>query len=108
MLKTGRYIYVIFMCHLAIEKLLKAVVAQSQETHPPYTHDLNDLIERVQLEIPSQHRAIVATLSEASVPARYPEDLAALVKYYPKPIAQKYFEQSKAFLKWLKSDPRLK
>jgi len=26
MLNTGRYIYVIFMCHLAIEKILKAVI----------------------------------------------------------------------------------
>lgn len=25
MLKTGRYVYVIFMCHLAIEKILKAI-----------------------------------------------------------------------------------
>ena len=91
MLKTGRYIYVIFMCHLAIEKLLKAVVAQIQEKHPPYTHDLYDLIERVRLDIPSQHQVIIAKLSEASVPTRYPEDVAALVKYYPKPIAEKYF-----------------
>jgi HEPN domain-containing protein len=27
MLKTGRYLYVVFMCHLALEKTLKAHVA---------------------------------------------------------------------------------
>jgi HEPN domain-containing protein len=25
MLQTGRYIYVVFMCHLALEKILKAI-----------------------------------------------------------------------------------
>ena len=40
MFKTGRYLYVIFLCHMSIEKMLKAIVAQSQERHPPYTHDL--------------------------------------------------------------------
>lgn len=27
-LSTGRYLYVIFLCHLAIEKVLKAAVAE--------------------------------------------------------------------------------
>jgi HEPN domain-containing protein len=26
MLNSGRYIYVIFMCHLSLEKILKAIV----------------------------------------------------------------------------------
>jgi HEPN domain-containing protein len=28
MYKAGRYLYVVFMCHLAIEKMLKAILAQ--------------------------------------------------------------------------------
>lgn len=107
MLKTGRYIYVIFLCHLAIEKLLKALVAQTQERHPPYTHDLYDLIERIRLEIPVEHQSIISKLNELSVPTRYPEDLQQLIKHYRKPVTRKYFEQSKAFLRWLRRDPRL-
>ena len=40
MLKTGRYVYVIFMCHLAIEKNLKAIVSTEIGKIPPKTHDL--------------------------------------------------------------------
>ncbi len=29
MFKAGRYVYVVFMCHLAIEKMLKAVVSEA-------------------------------------------------------------------------------
>ena len=34
MLKTGRYVYVVFMCHIAIEKLLKAIVAEITDKTP--------------------------------------------------------------------------
>ncbi|MBI4377822.1 MAG: HEPN domain-containing protein [Nitrospinae bacterium] len=30
MLETGRYVYVVFMCHLAIEKMLKAIVSEAK------------------------------------------------------------------------------
>lgn len=40
MQETGRYIYVVFMCHLAVEKLLKAIVAEFQAELPPKTHNL--------------------------------------------------------------------
>ena len=44
MLKTGRFVYVIFMCHLAIEKALKAIVCEQTNKVPPKTHDLIYLI----------------------------------------------------------------
>ena len=41
MLDTKRYLYVGFMCHQAIEKILKAVyVAKFPSETPPYTHNL--------------------------------------------------------------------
>lgn len=43
MLTTGRYIYVVFMCHLAIEKALKALVCVATNASPPRIHDLKRL-----------------------------------------------------------------
>jgi HEPN domain-containing protein len=40
MLATERYLDVIFLCHLALEKLLKAHVAEFTQTLPIKTHDL--------------------------------------------------------------------
>ncbi len=39
MYKAGRYLYVVFMCHLAIEKMLKAILAQKlrKTCHPRST-----------------------------------------------------------------------
>jgi HEPN domain-containing protein len=108
MFKTGRYIYVIFLCHLSIEKMLKALVAQSQDRHPPYTHDLYELITLAHLEIPTEHQTVVAQLNEISIATRYPEDFGQMVKHYPKNVAERFLKQSQAFVKWLGHDPRLK
>ena len=35
MLVTGRYLYVIFMSHLALEKMLKAHVTEATQAIPP-------------------------------------------------------------------------
>jgi len=40
MLETGRYLYVIFLCHLSLEKILKAHVAEVTQTLPIKTHDV--------------------------------------------------------------------
>lgn len=101
MLRTRRFVYVIFMCHLSIEKALKAVVCARLHKIPPRTHDLFHLVKICALEIPEKHQPIVMHINEASVPTRYPEDIAKLVKVYNSKIAQKYLFETKGFLKWL-------
>ncbi len=108
MFKTGRYLYVIFLCHLAIEKRLKAIVAQSQERHPPYTHDLCELIRLARLEMPPEHQSVIAQLNELSTATRYLEDFDQLVKHYPRVVAQEFLKQSRVLLKWLEQEARLK
>lgn len=40
LLKAKREVYVIFMCHLAIEKTLKGLFSAKFNKLPPYTHNL--------------------------------------------------------------------
>ena len=40
MFKSHRYLYVMFTCQQAIEKILKALVTKSTKQFPPKTHDL--------------------------------------------------------------------
>ena len=49
MLHAGRYIYVIFMSHMALEKALKALVTEETQKLPPRTHNLIDLAQRTQV-----------------------------------------------------------
>jgi HEPN domain-containing protein len=46
MLKAKQRLYVGFLCHLAIEKTLKAYWVHTRSTTPPFTHGLSFLAER--------------------------------------------------------------
>ncbi|MFQ5640797.1 MAG: HEPN domain-containing protein [bacterium] len=75
MLDTGRYIYVVFMCHLALEKMLKAHVELHEDKAPPKIHHLKMLADRSGLKIPDKFKDIILELNETSIPTRYPEEL---------------------------------
>jgi len=104
--KSKRFVYVIFMCHLAMEKALKAIVAFKTKKTPPKTHDLFHLVKLVSLEVPENYAPILMHLNEASVPTRYPEDIEKLSRSYNKNAAIRYLKETKELLKWLKNKAR--
>lgn len=105
MLQTGRHLYVIYMCHLAVEKILKALVAEMQDELPPKTHNLYHLVKLADVEIDGRFVSLVADLNAASLPIRYPEDLEQVSKQYTKRIAEQYLLQTQECLQWLKQHP---
>lgn len=107
MLKSRRYVYVIFMCHLSAEKLLKAAVCKVTQKIPPKTHDLRLLLKLAGLNLPEKHQPLIAHLNEASIPTRYPEDMSKLIKDYNQSITKIYLKETKEFLKWLKQNQEL-
>ena len=68
MLVTERYLYVIFLCHLALEKLLKAHVAEFTQTVPIKTHDLIYLVKKCELELPENYLDLSAKLTQRVFP----------------------------------------
>lgn len=71
MLTTGRFLYVVFMCHLALEKMLKAHVTEITQSIPVKTHDLIYLLKKCQLELPQEHLEFIGKINSASIPTRY-------------------------------------
>ena len=71
MLATERYLYVIFLCHLALEKILKAHVAEVIQDVPIKTHDLIYLVKKCELETLKN----IWTLSARSIPPVFPRDI---------------------------------
>ena len=108
MFKTGRYVYVVFMCHLALEKALKAIVSQETKKAPPKTHDLIFLVNLTKIKIEPNLLDFVGMLNNVSVVTRYPEDLSRLVLSYPKQVTQEYLRKTRKVILWIKKDSRLK
>lgn len=106
-LKSQRYLYVVFMCHLAMEKTLKATYAEALPDTPPRTHDLLFLVRALSLTVPKTHLDFIGIINNASIPTRYPEDLSRLVSQYPCRVATSYLARTTRVIKWLRKDPRL-
>ena len=109
LLKDRKYIYVVFMCHLAIEKALKAVLSEMFKKLPPYTHNLSRLIELGNIKLSHKHQDFINKINLQSVLTRYPEDFKKLSKEFDKKIAELYLKQTKGVIRWLKQNiPQLK
>ncbi len=108
MLKTGRYIYVVFMCHLALEKMIKAVAVETTKTPAPKTHNLLYLTKLAEISFPDSHLEFVSKINNASIITRYPEDFTKLVEAYPVDVVSSYFKQTKDVIAWLKQNVKLK
>ena len=108
MLKTGRFVYVIFMCHLAIEKALKGIVCEETNKVPPKTHDLIYLINLGKIVLSGDLLDFIGVINNAGIVTRYPEDLSKLISSYPKEITQKYLDKTLEVIKCIKQDSRLK
>jgi HEPN domain-containing protein len=108
MLVSQRYIYVVFMCQLALEKMFKAHVTEVTRAAPPKTHNLIRLIQKSRLELTQNHLDFVSKINAASIPTRYPEDIQRAIKDYPEVVARDYLRQTEEILKWLKQRLNLK
>jgi HEPN domain-containing protein len=107
MLRAGRYIYVIFMSHMALEKVLKAVVTEETRKLPPRTHNLIDLAQRAQLALSQEHQDFIGKINNASVVVRYPDDLSEMIVQYSEVIARDYLQKAEELIRWIRQDPRL-
>lgn len=107
MLKTGRYIYVVFMCHLSMEKMLKAVAAEVTESSPPRTHNLIYLTKLAGISFSEDHLEFIAKITNASVVTRYPEDFASLTDSFPEDVVSLYLNKTKEIIEWLKQHEKL-
>ena len=103
MLKTKRYIYAVFMCHLSIEKALKGLYTKYLDREPPKTHNLIYLIEKIKLKPNEALYDFIFSLNRVSIPTRYPDDLDRMKKEYKKKITENVLKETKECLKWLKT-----
>lgn len=82
MLETGRHLYVGFMCHQVIEKMLKACFVNATGQIPPYTHNLELLARKSSLDklMNGEQQDFLRRLEPLNVESRYPADRELLAK----------------------------
>jgi len=104
LLRAKRKFYVIFLCHLAIEKMLKGIISEKQEKLPPYTHNLVYLLGLIDLTPPKKLNEFIELINDKSVPMRYPENIADLEKQFSLKLTGVYLRKTKEVVLWLKQN----
>lgn len=102
MFDAKRYPYALFMCHLSIEKLLKAIIVKQIKEHAPYTHNLIELGKNTQINFKEEQKILLADLKEFNLEARYPEWKKDFYKKANRKYTEKYLIETKALFIWLK------
>jgi len=102
MLDAGRHLYVAYMCQQAVEKFLKAVIAQHGKENLPI-HNLNRLAESAGLsvELTGGQIDLLAELTAYNIEARYgdyKEDLSEIVDGQK---AKLLYERTLELVQWL-------
>jgi HEPN domain-containing protein len=102
MYASGQYIYAVFMCHLAIEKALKGLLYERSREIPPKSHNLVLLLTKLGVRPPDHIGRYIVRLSKASIPTRYPEDLAKVQRDYSSQVTRQILDGGKEVIEWIK------
>lgn len=93
----------IWYCHQAIEKLLKAIIA-NQGKRVRKIHDLVELWEEVNVPHNESISKFLEELNPYYIPTRYPEAGFKLKVAYGKKSTQKILKTTQEAFKWLKTE----
>ena len=105
MLATGRYLYVGFMCHQTIEKILKAYWTKNLTEIPLKIHSLSRLAEKTGLSelFTEEQLDFIDRLEPLNIEARYPSYKERLMKSLTKEYCTTLLQDTKNLQQWIKS-----
>ena len=105
MLETKRYLYVAFMCHQTIEKILKAYWSKVLEEPPLKVHSLSRLAEKRGLDkdMSEEQMDFIDELEPLNIEARYPSYKERLMKSLTPDRCKELIEQTDKLRIWIKS-----
>jgi HEPN domain-containing protein len=105
MLKSKRYLYVGFMCHQSIEKMLKAIYSHKVKKIPPRIHNLARLLKLTELhkEISEELLNTIHELNPLNIATRYPDQELEVIKDLDYKYSAELLDKTRRLFKWLKT-----
>ena len=103
LLKSGRNIYCIFMCHLSLEKALKGLFTKRLNEVPPKVHDLVYFLDKLELIPNKEDKEFLVWINRKSITTRYTEDLRKMISQFSKEYTENIYQKTKTIQQWIKS-----
>ena len=101
--RSGRYLYSVFMCQQAIEKILKANYLKRFSKEAPFSHNLVYLQSLMELGVTEKQLKLVAELTAYYIEARYPTYKRKLTALIDKEKSASILKETAELFKWLRS-----
>ena len=104
MQQSGRYLYVGFMCHQTIEKILKAYFNLISNEPAPYTHSLSYLAKKANIydSFTDDFKNFIDILEPLNIEARYPSHKERLLKSLTKERCESILQNTRNIQVWIK------
>jgi HEPN domain-containing protein len=102
MFESKRYSWSLFIGHLMIEKLLKALYVKVNNEFPPFIHNLLRLAEKCNLELNEQNTLFFVTVTAFNINARYDDYKMSFQKTCTPEFSAKWIEEIKIKRLWIK------
>ena len=102
MYKTSHYNWALFMGHLCIEKLLKALYMKTMGEHPPYIHDLRRLAEKSNLALTEEQQIQLDSITRFNIRARYDDYKQSFYKLCTVDFTDQWIIKIKECRSWIK------
>ncbi len=93
----------LFIGHLTLEKILKALVIRVTGSFPPKTHNLLRLAEIAKLDLENDVVNFLEELNQFQMETRYPDEKFSLYKIATKDFTSDKIKKIKEFKEWLMS-----
>jgi HEPN domain-containing protein len=104
MLQSSRFLYVGFMCHQTIEKILKAYFNSINNEPAPYSHSLSYLAKKANIydSLSDDFKEFIDILEPLNIEARYPSYKERLMKSLTKERCESILQNTKKIQLWIK------
>jgi HEPN domain-containing protein len=95
--------FCLFICHLALEKILKAKVIQETQAIAPKIHDLSRLAQLGALQLSLKEEQFLLEMNTFNLSTRYPDYHLTLYKQATAQFTEPYLLETQRMLQWLKT-----
>jgi len=101
--KTKNNNWALFMGHLVIEKLCKALFIKRKQDYPPLIHDLRRILEKADVRILDDKKIIFDSISRFNIRARYDDYKQSFYKICTDDFTIEWINKIKDTRTWIKS-----
>lgn len=101
---SGRYDWCLYVGHLALEKIIKAVfVEKNDNSIPPKIHNLVRLAELSRIVLNDEQKFFLDKVNDFNIQTRYPDYKLEFYKACDAEYAKENLAKIKEFYSWFKS-----